>query len=48
MSGSDSLSEQQKKQTMLNGALILAVSTIIVKVIGALYKIPLTDLIGGV
>ena len=33
---------------MLNGALILAVSTIIVKLIGALYKIPLTDLFGGV
>ncbi len=33
---------------MLNGALILAVSTVIVKVIGALYKIPLTDLIGAV
>lgn len=33
---------------MLNGALILAVSTIIVKLIGALYKIPLTGLIGGV
>ncbi|MBQ3149874.1 MAG: polysaccharide biosynthesis protein [Clostridia bacterium] len=42
------MSEQRKKQSMLNGALILAVSTIIVKVIGALYKIPLTDLIGGV
>ena len=48
MSGSDFLSDQRKKQSMLNGALILAVSTIIVKVIGALYKIPLTDLIGGV
>ena len=33
---------------MLNGALILAVSTIIVKLIGALYKIPLTGLFGGV
>jgi len=33
---------------MLNGALILAVATVLVKVIGALYKIPLTELIGGV
>ncbi len=33
---------------MLNGALILAVSTIVVKLIGALYKIPLTGLFGGV
>ena len=33
---------------MLNGALILAVSSIIVKLIGALYKIPLTGLFGGV
>lgn len=32
---------------MLNGALILAVATVIVKIIGALYKIPLTDLIGA-
>ena len=42
------MSTERKKQTMLNGALILAVSTVIVKVIGALYKIPLTDLFGGV
>ena len=33
---------------MLNGAIILAVATVIVKLIGALYKIPLTDLIGAV
>ncbi len=37
-----------KKQSMLNGAIILAVATVIVKLIGALYKIPLTDLIGAV
>lgn len=42
------MSSERKKQTMLNGALILAVSTVIVKLIGALYKIPLTDLFGGV
>lgn len=33
---------------MLNGALILAVSSIVAKLIGALFKIPLTGLIGGV
>ena len=42
------MSTERKKQTMLNGALILAVSTVIVKLIGALYKIPLTGLFGGV
>ena len=38
---------QRKKQTMLNGALFLMVSTVLVKVIGMLYKIPMTNLIGG-
>ncbi|MBQ7546583.1 MAG: polysaccharide biosynthesis protein [Clostridia bacterium] len=42
------MSIERKKQTMLNGALILAVSSIVVKLIGALYKIPLTSLFGGV
>lgn len=37
-----------KGQSMLNGALILVVATLIVKVIGAIYKIPLTALIGEV
>lgn len=43
--------EQQKPvkgQSMLNGALILVVATLIVKIIGAIYKIPLTALIGEV
>lgn len=43
--------EQQKEfkgQSMLNGALVLVVATMLVKVIGAIYKIPLTALIGGV
>lgn len=43
--------EQQKQikgQSMLNGALVLVVATMIVKVIGAIYKIPLTALIGEV
>ena len=33
---------------MLNGAFILVAATVLVKVIGALYKMPLTALIGGV
>ena len=37
-----------KGQSMLNGALILVAATLIVKVIGAIYKIPLTALIGEV
>ncbi|NLO45438.1 MAG: polysaccharide biosynthesis protein [Clostridiales bacterium] len=42
------MSVNTKKQSMLNGAIILAVATVFVKLIGALYKIPLTDLIGAV
>ena len=36
-----------KKQNFLQGALILSVAAIIVKVIGAVYKIPLMNIIGG-
>lgn len=36
------------KQSLLNGAIVLAVSTVIVHLIGLLYKIPLTALIGEV
>ncbi len=39
---------ERKKQSMLNGAFILVVATMLVKVIGALYKMPLTALIGEV
>lgn len=35
------------KQSFLHGALILAAATMIVKIIGAVFKIPLTILIGG-
>lgn len=35
------------KQSFLHGALILAAATMVVKLIGALFKIPLTILIGG-
>lgn len=38
----------EKKQSMLNGALILMVATAIGSIIGALYKLPLTALIGEV
>ncbi|WP_040196140.1 putative polysaccharide biosynthesis protein [Candidatus Soleaferrea massiliensis] len=34
-------------QSFLHGALILVAATIVVKLIGALFKIPLTNLIGG-
>lgn len=35
-----------KKQSLLTGAGVLAIATIIVKLIGAVYKIPITNLIG--
>lgn len=37
---------EQKKQSFLHGAALLALATAIVKVIGALYKIPLNAIIG--
>ena len=40
------MSETPKKQTFLHGAALLAAATAIVKVIGALYKIPLNAIIG--
>ena len=42
------MSEPAKKQTFLHGAALLALATAIVKVIGALYKIPLKMIIGDV
>lgn len=36
---------ERKKQNLLTGAGVLAIATVLVKVIGALYKIPLTNLI---
>lgn len=38
---------KEKKQSIINGALVLVLSTVLVKVIGAIFKIPLTSLIGG-
>ncbi len=40
--------KKRKSQTLLNGALVLSIATIIVKVIGVIYKIPLSNLIGTV
>ena len=36
------------KQNFLQGAVVLMVATILVKVIGALFKIPLMNMIGGI
>lgn len=38
---------QSKKQSFLHGAALLAAATIIVKVIGAFYKLPLNQIIGS-
>lgn len=40
------MADTDKKQNVLNGAMVLVVATALVKVIGAIYKIPLTDIIG--
>lgn len=40
--------ENQKKQSVLNGAMVLIVSAVLVKVIGAVFKIPMTDMLGTV
>ena len=40
------MSESTKKQTFLHGTMLLAMSTAIVKVIGAFYSIPLNAIIG--
>ena len=40
--------KKRKSQTLLNGALVLSVATIIIKVIGVIYKIPLSNMIGTV
>ena len=33
---------------MMNGAMILVASTILVKIIGVIFKIPMTDMLGTV
>ena len=40
------MSDAQKKQNFLQGTALLAMATAIVKVIGAIYKIPLQNIIG--
>lgn len=40
------MSESSKKQSFLHGTALLAMATAIVKIIGALYKIPLNGIIG--
>lgn len=40
--------KKRKSQSLLNGALILSLATLIVKVIGVVYKIPLSNMIGTV
>ena len=42
------MSETSKKQTFLHGATLLAAATVIVKVIGAVYKIPLQAILGKI
>lgn len=39
---------QRKKQSLLNGAMILVISTLIVKVIGVCFKMPLGNMLGMV
>lgn len=40
--------KKRKSQSLLNGAIVLAAATLIVKVIGILYKIPLSNMVGAV
>ncbi len=42
-----SLLATEKKQSVLNGAMMLMFAVLMVKVIGLLFKIPLTDMIGA-
>ncbi|MBQ9957584.1 MAG: polysaccharide biosynthesis protein, partial [Clostridia bacterium] len=39
---------ERKHQNLLQGSLILGVATLLVKIIGAIYKIPLGWVLGGV
>lgn len=41
------MQEKRKPQTFLQGALILMGATLVVKIIGVFYKIPLTRILGG-
>lgn len=41
------MADERKKQNVLGGAMILVIATALVKIIGAVYKIPLTGIIGS-
>ena len=41
------MAKQRTNQSLLSGALILVVATLLVKIISAIYKIPVTNFIGG-
>lgn len=38
---------QQRAQSFVEGAMILLIATVVVKIVGMLYKIPLTKILGG-
>ena len=40
------MSDAQKKQNFLQGTALLAIATLVVKLVGALYKVPLNAIIG--
>ena len=40
--------QTRKKQSLLNGALVLMIATIVTHVIGILYKIPINQVLGVV
>lgn len=40
--------KKRKSQSLLNGAMVLAAATILVKIIGILYKIPISNMVGAV
>ena len=40
--------KRRKSQSLLNGALVLSVSTLLVKIIGVIYKIPISNMMGAV
>ena len=39
--------KKRKSQSLLNGALVLSVSTLLVKIIGVIYKIPISNMMGA-
>ena len=39
--------QQRRQQNLVQGSLILAVATLLVKILGAIYRIPLANILGG-